>query len=245
MINRLLHALSNRTGNFHEPMFASDPLFVPAVFNAEEQQLRALMLLHRSDTDYYLKAYLAAIEAYPDIKALADDVVTSYRLSDFPPRGVAISGGDFLSKENSVGYYTDVSSTNLPVNLTYWVNYFDSRLVTIVGKETGLVRRVNYILSGDAPHQTMRVEWPEAEVPFKGPLALTQHWVSGAMVEIQVEPSNFPYASVVARLQGNAYLMNLLVRNQLVDEFLAVPDDQRKMAIACVVLALANPSAYA
>lgn len=245
MINRLLHALSNRTGDFHDSMFASDPTFVPATLPADDLHVRKLMLLHKTDTDYYLKAYLAAVEAYPDIKGLAEDPVTSYQMSDFPPRGVELSGGEFLSKENSVGYYTDTAPADLPVNLTYWVSYFNNSLVTIVGRENGLVRRVPYVLSGDAPFQTLRVEWPESEVPFKGPLSLTQAWVEGARVDITVSPSKFPYAVLVARLQGNAYLMNLLIRNQLVDEFLAVPDDQRKTAIACVVLARANPSAYA
>ena len=40
--------------------------------------------LQITDTDYYLKAYLSAVAAYPDIQVLADDYATSYQMSDFP-----------------------------------------------------------------------------------------------------------------------------------------------------------------
>lgn len=243
MINRFLHALRNRKGAFNEAMFAEDPNFVPAALSREANHLRQMLYLHVTSTDYYLKAFASAVAAYPDIELLLDDKVTSYRMSDMPPRGVEISGADFLSKQNLVGFFTDQASQTLPVGLTYLISYFEPGWITIRCVETGIIRRTTCLLTGSAPTQTMRVEWPD-EFPFEGPLSLKQHWVPGSSIEILVEPSKFPYEALVARITGNAYLMRLLINAQLVDEFLSFPDYQRKIAIAATVLAMDNPSAY-
>lgn len=243
MTNKLLHALTNRNGPFQEPMFVGWPEFVPAVIQAPEQRLRELMMLHVTTTDYYVKAYLSCIEAYPDIKELADDTITSYVMTDFPPRGVEMSGGDFLSKANSIGYYNDVAAFSFPVVLTYRVSYLDSLNVKVEGVETGIVRVIPYTKSGTAPNETLRIEWPD-DIPFHGPLSLSLTWLEGAMVEINVSPSAFPYALVAHRIQGNPWLMRLLIKNQFVDEYVSVPDPQRKVALAAMVLALSNTSVY-
>ena len=243
MINRFIHALRNRKGGFNEPMFVEDPRFTPAVLSREANHLRQMLYLHVPSTDYYLKAYASAVEAYPDIELLLEDGIKSYRMSDMPPRGVEIAGADFLSKQNLVGFFTDRAIASLPVGMNYTIAYFEPGWVTLRCVETGILRRVACLLTGSAPNQTMRIEWPD-EFPFEGPVSLKQNWVPGSMIEIIVEPSKFPYEALVARLTGNAYLMRLLINAQLVDEFLSFPDYQRKIAIATTVLAMDNPSAY-
>lgn len=243
MINKLIHALSNRKGPFNTPAFVVDPDFKPTVITREEQKLRDLLFLNVTTTDYYLKAYLACLEAFPDIKALADDDVVSYKLSDFTPRGVEISGGELLSKANSVGYYRDLAPMELPVDLTWRLHYSDAHHIRVLALETGLVRNVSYTVSGTVPNQTLRINWPD-DVPFDGPVSLQQVWGEGAAVEILVEPSAFPYQLLVDRLRSNGLLMRLLIDNKFVDEYTAFPDPQRRIALACICLALANPSVY-
>lgn len=224
-------------------MFVGDPNFKPAIVGVPEQKLRELMLLDVTDTDYYLKAYLSVLEGYPDILALADEVSVSYSMRDIPPRGVEMDGAEFYAKINSVGYFTDQAPTSFPVPLTYRITFIDSLNLKIAALETGIVRVVSYQKSGVDPNETLRVEWPE-DIPFKGPLSLLQTWNEGAMVEISVTPSAFPYDLLAKRIQGNPWLTRLLVNNRLVDEYTAVPDSQRKVAIAAIVLALSNPSVY-
>lgn len=243
MINKLLHALSNRTGPFEDPLLLSDPEFQPAVVTDTEQRLRASMMLNVLGTDYYLKAYLSAVAAYPDIHLLTNDDPTSYRLSDFPPRGVEISGGDWTSNPNMVGFFTDPKPTSLPVDLNWSITYLDDRYVTIKGSDTGIVRRTTFQPSKEDPNKTLRIDWP-SDVPFQGPINLQQAWLPGASVVIQTAPSAFPYQAVVDRLRGNWWLIHLLAKQKFVDEYTTFPDPQRKVALACVALALSNPSVY-
>lgn len=243
MINKLLHALSNRTGPFEDPLFLSSPEFQPAEIKEPEQRLRTAMLLNVTGTDYYLKAYLSAIAAYPDIHLLTNDSPTSYQLSDFPPKGVEISGGDWTSNPNMVGLFTDPKPIGLPVDLNWSVEYLDDRYVTIRGNDTGVVRRTLFQASGADPNKTLRIDWP-ADVPFQGPINLQQTWSLGASVVIRTAPSAFPYQSIVDRLRGNWWLMHLLAKQEFIDEYTTFPDPQRKVALACVALALANPSVY-
>ena len=243
MINKLLHALSNRAGPFAEPLFISDPGFQPATLPEPERKIREAMLLQVTDNDYYLKAYLAAIAAYPDIQLLADDSVVSYQMTDFPPQGVEVSGGDMTSNSNMVGFFTDPKPVELPVNLNWSISYLDTHYLMIQGRETGVVRRTTYQPSGTAPNQTLRIDWP-SDVPFQGPINLSQVWELGATVIIQTTPSAFPYQQVVDRLRGNWWLMHLLAQQKFVDEYTTFPDAQRKVALACMALALSNPSVY-
>lgn len=242
MINKLLHALANRKGPLDDPLLLLEPGFAPADLAFPVQQLRGLFLLD-VPTDYYLKTYLCCLEAYPDIRQLADDPVVTFKASDFPPAGISIDGGDFQSKINVVGYFNDQETTKLPLTLTYRVRYHDSWNVRIDGIETGLVRIAAFIRSGTAPHEMLRIQWP-TDIPFTGPIVLNQDWLPGAVVEIKVEPSRFPFVDLVQRLRGNALLMSWLAEAHLVDEYVATTDAHRQTALAVLMLATNNPAVY-
>ena len=242
MRNKLLHALSNRK-TFEDPIFNGDPEFMPKELSAEEQQLRKLFCLDQI-TDYYVRVYLSLLAAYPDIVANVDDTPRTYSVLDFPPRGVVISGGELMAQQGVFGYFTDPAQTVLPIDLTYEIGYIQGgTAVRIVARETGRGWSTNAFTTGTDPNKILRVEWPE-EVPFVGPIKLNQSWISGAKVVIQVQPSQFPYAHLAKQISGSAYLMRLLADNKLVDEFVETADHQRKVAIALLLLARDNTSAY-
>lgn len=244
MINKLLRALSNRNQPFMTPAFAvSDPAFAPAILPVDLKSLRALMLLDVTTTDYYLKAYLAALNAYPDIQALANDPVVSYRMENFPPRGVSISGGDLFSSLDDPGAYLDNEAPTLPVALTYVIDYNSPAVVKISALETGKTSFPPFTLSGSPTPRTLRVHWPPG-IPFTGLITLDQDWVEGARIEIQVTPSRFPFELITQRIRGNSWLVNTLAQHQAVDEYVATQDSQRKVALACLMIALSNPSVY-
>ena len=242
MVNKLLHALANRNSGFEDPLLVGDPTFVPARLSVEAERMRSLLLLDAGG-DYYLKVYLACVEAYPDIHQLLDDQTVSYKAADFPPRGVKVNGADFEARINAAGFFLDPKPTFLPLDLAYQVRYHDTRYVRIIGLGTSLTSTPPYTKSGVSPNEILQVQWP-ADVPFSGPLMLQQDWSAGALVEIEVTPSRFPYGLVVSRLQGNAYLMSRLIAQHLVDEYVGTHDTLRKIALAVTMLALSNPAVY-
>src|SRR5665213_3084412 len=136
MNNRILHLISNRTGPFLEALFGSDSSFVPSVVPAAEIAFRQQMFLDRTETDYYLKIYLAVLNAYPDWKQqFGEALQESYRPEDLMPKGVYISGGDLLSFAGDPGVFIDPPLNALPVELKYHISYVRNDLCNIAGLE--------------------------------------------------------------------------------------------------------------
>jgi len=239
MINKILHALSNRK-KFQEYTFRPDPGFSPALLSDEDLELRQLLFLDVSDVDYYLKIYLGLLHAYPDVEANFQDDVRTYDVEDFGIQVVKIEGGDFLSAV-SAGFYTDPVANDLPVRLRYQIRYDLPEYVQLSNRESQIIRRVRYGLSSD--RKIMHVDWPD-DFPFDGPLKIASPWASGSAINIQVEPRHFPYEVMVQRLSNNVYLMRLISEAGLVDEYINTRDDQRRVAIALAVVAANNPSVY-
>jgi len=240
MINKLLHALSNRD-SFHEPVFRSDTGFSTKVVGEEERKLRALLLLDVTDTDYYLKVYLGLIHAYPDIEAHFDDKGRTYDVEDFGIQAVQIDGADFMSAVNAIGLFTDPVSEELPVNLRYRIRYDQPEYAELSVRESGLIRKSRYNLSADG--KVIHIDWPD-DFPFSGPLQLQEPWAMGSEINIAVEPRHFPYEVMVSRLSNNAYLIRQISEAGLVDEYVNTQDHQRKVAIALAILAANNTSVF-
>lgn len=240
MINKILHAVSNRA-LFYTPLFVPQPGFLAAVLSSDAQNLRTALLLNVLNTDYYLKIYLGLLEAYPDLKAQFNDWHTSYEVTDFLPRGVLVDGGDFLSAPNIAGTFTDPPNTTLPVNLTYLIDYQSANLCNVTLVEQGNSQLVSYQLFGKAPEQILSLDWPDT-LPFVGQIKLTQNWTLNSRVQIFVEPSQFPYDLILASAERWPYLNTLLVSYGMNDAYAYSVETTEKLAIIITLLGLSNPA---
>ncbi len=240
MINRLLHALSNRSV-FSTPAFIPDPAFIPAQFNADTLALRQALLLDVDTTDYYLQVYLGLLEAYPDLKNLFQDFQTSYRLPEFLPRGVQIDGADLLSTPAIGGRFTDPPNERLPLALTWRLDCQDHNTCQISAVETSQVWLTDYQLVNMPSGQLLQLNWP-AGVPFAGVLRLNQPWVLGSRIQILVSPSQFPYAVLVQRVRQVPSLSALLSRFNLTSAFAGSFEATEQLALILTALGLDNPA---
>lgn len=243
MHNKILHALSNRKGPFVTEIFSQLPDFVPANLSDGAKTLRRKLFLHLTDTDYYLKIYLSLLYSFRDIARQLNDRVTTYRVEDFNPRGVEISGGELCSSPNLIAFFTDAPVTSLPVNLTYDVVYVSTTYAELRALESGLVQRIYHNAVGTDPAKILRFEWPES-FPFSGPIRLSQPWIPGASVRIVVAPSKFPFQLLWSSIASDIYLNKLLLDAGLIEEFVGTVDVQEKIALALAVIALDNKSAF-
>jgi len=224
-------------------MFASDPTFVPANLSADDLKLRSILCLDYTTSDYYLKNYVALADIYPDILSVLNDTVTSYQTKDFLPRGVRMQGATLLSNPGVSGFYSDLRPLSLPIGLSYSIDFVAPVVCQITQIETGITLQAGCISSSDPNDILLRIDWPDG-VPFQGPLRLTQPWVSGAHVYIQTEPSRFPYADAVNKLQQQPRLSQLLMTYGVLEAFKNTYDPMDKLVIALLVIALSNPSVY-
>jgi len=228
MINRFLHGLTNRRtlSNATGTLFTSSPDFVPAPLTAAAQQLRTALCLDDQNTDYYLQAYAALIEAYPDLKSMLNDPAVSYSVHDFLPRGVVSVNCALVSNSAS-----------------YNIGYVASGLCQITQLETGVQVMADCLASADPQEIWLRINWP-SNIPFSGLLQLNQPWAPGLVVQLIVSPSQFPYAAALAGLASQPYFSLLLQRFQLQETFQNTVDPQDSLALALAVIASGNPAAY-
>lgn len=240
MMNELLHRLTNRTGPFSQDLFLADPSFTPKKEGSEERQFRKALMLDHTESDYYIKAYLSTISAYPDLAVQFDRNNQSYDLTDIEPRGVQIEGGDFYSRPPGVsGRFLDTPPDGLPIPLHYQVLYWDDSNVRIRQLDRQQQSIAGYTLSKEEPHQVMQCQWPDT-MPFEGPIHLHQSWMSNALIDIWVEPSQFPYQEVITQLRRHRFLTTLLIRHNMVDAFYGSPEAEEQLAIVLTLLALEN-----
>lgn len=242
MKNKILHGLSNRPGPFLTPIFSQDPDFTPAALTDDEKAFRAKTFLDRTDTDYYLKSYLSLLHGYRDVEEVCDDVITTYRISDFGPRGVVIEGGEFVSSPGNSGKFTDPPVTILPVDLRYRITCVSDSSLDVLALDTGIVRRCTYRLTGDVPNQVLYFDWQD--LPFDGPIQLNQIWAPGAQINITVEPSAFPYSVLWEIIRNDPWLFNKLLSYDLVNAIESSYDVAEKIAIALAVVVVSNPSVF-
>lgn len=245
MNNLILHLLSNRPGPFLEPLFGSNPAFVPTVVPAAEQTLRSLMFLDRTETDYYLKVYLAVLNAYPDWKQqFGYNLQESYQPEEIMPKGVYIEGGDLATFAGSASAYTDLPVDTLPVGLHYQITWVSNTACQVTELETSFLALADVVPSGTDPNKVLGIIWPTG-VPFTGPLTLNQEWGEGAVVDIFVQPSNFPFPQLVTNISGNAYLQELLLSYGLSSAFNEDMDAMEQTAMALTMLGLTNQARLA
>src|ERR1017187_6950970 len=157
MINQFLHALTNRKTISTDPMFVSDPTFTPATLTPEAQQLRTALCLDILTTDYYIKAYAAVLNIFPEIEAILADYNRSYVLSDFLPAGVQSTGGRLISNPTHSRAYLDLRPTVLPAPLTYIVDYESAGQVKLTQPDIGNVTHALVSVSTDPFESVMQI----------------------------------------------------------------------------------------
>lgn len=243
MINRFLHALTNLKTLSINPIFSSDPNFIPVVLKPDEISMRQILQVTDQVDEYYLKRYVAVMASFPDLEdQLYDDVVT-YDMKELRPRGITIDGGVFLHNR---GYsrYLDFQVSQLPVPLTYVVEFVDGQTCRITQVETGSVVAVPCTVVSDPYGTILRISWPDG-YPFIGALKTSQAWEDGCSITLHVEPTQFPYSDMVSKLQSNSAFVSLLHAQGLMAAFQNNEDDIEKLAVALLVIARSNPNVYA
>ena len=243
MLNKFLHAITNRSVISDNPLFVSDPNFLPATLPDGALQMRAALCLDNTTTDYYLKAYAAVMNIFPDIDDTLADPNRSYDVKDFYPEGVNSDGGRLLSSPGQSGYYLDIKPTSLPVPMTYIISYVAAGFCKLTQVETNQTIQSPIIAAADSVRTTLQVNWP-AGWPFQGGIELFQTWQAGAQVVFTVEPSRFPYTAAVKALSAIPYFQNLLVQFNLAEIFQNTPSVKEQLALGLAVVASSNPAAF-
>jgi hypothetical protein len=243
MINKFLHAITNRKALSTDPMFASDTNFAPALLDPQASAMRTALCLDYTGSDYYLRVYASVMNAFPDIQGQLNDFATTYAVTDFLPAGVFMDGARFVNNTTLQGRYLDLQPITLPVGLTYTIAFVSPGSCSIKQEETGIIVAASCRAMTDVRETVLHVDWPLG-IPFYGPLSLDQAWVNDCTICIQTCPSGFPYRAALDALLRNSYFVTLLQNKGMMQAFRTTADVREQLAIALLLIAVSNPSVY-
>lgn len=234
MINRTLHAITNRAGGFMTASLRAEPAFHPSTETPTTQRLRALLGVDRTEDDYHVFAILTAIEACPDIRAAFRDPVRSYAPHDYRPANPVYSGGTPVA-DAAGDPQCRLKANETPVPTGFFLQFTDPGCGTVrYGRRTTVVPVT--ISEGRVYPQ-----WPEF-MGFSGGVQMS--WEPGAVFSARARPVRFPYGVLAAALRADDAKNELLERHLLTAQFHRAPDEVRQVAVAALALGLSNSAVY-
>lgn len=200
----ILHQLTNRGTGFIWARFPVDPYFEAVRLPDYAAEVRRDLGLDVETTDYYVLGALHGLLSSPWI---IDDVGNPEDLQEvtfYPHPRTGWAGGTLESSSKGVAAFARVPTT-WPVEQRITIEY--------VTAETARIRTgtqswdVNAKLSPTPGYVIL--DWPE-EFNAIGVINVSGTWVTGSVVEIDHQPTAYPYDQVVAYIAAKRATNQLL-----------------------------------
>ena len=240
MRNKILYALSNRSGPFNTPDFGGPQDFAPMVVSPEMASIRSALFLDRTDTDYYLQVYLSTLASYRDIEAVFGDDSQTYDLLSMSDVGTTVTGAHFASGSGNSGKFLNPTQVSLPVSINFTVSYVSASACQLVDLQRGIVRNATCQVSADG---SMAITWPP-EFPFDGMMVLDQAWQPGAAFHITTVPGGFPYPALIQSLSSMPEVIKLMSEEDLLDALHGTLDPAEKLSLILLAVGMSNTAVY-
>ncbi len=234
MINRTLHAITNRAQGFNTTTLIADPGFRAALETEVTRRLRAMLGLDITRDDYHVFAVLAAVASCPDIDESFQDPVRSYALGDYAPPAPRYSGG--LAVPDAKGApQCQLLPQDTPVPDRFTLTYVDQDFGAVQYGSSRVIVPVAVLDNLVYPR------WP-LSLGFSGGVQMT--WGAGAQFTAQAYPFRFPYEVLAETLHQAPEKNALLEAHGLLDHFYLAPTAVKKVALVALALGLSNPAVY-
>lgn len=232
MKNAVLHLLTNKNSGFFSTIFPVTSDYKVRTETEAQQEIRQLLRLHITDSDYYLMGALAAVYAFPEILREFNESSKTFKLSDWVRPADTITGAQYHNLPN-INFALRYKPKVWPVELAWTISYLDSKNLIIRLGDSKFI--VPYTVSS---LNILRPDWPE-ELGIQGALKLDGTWQSSSVLEIRHTPVSYPYDTILNKLSKNTNVYTLLDLAGLSKEFFSAKTSLEKFAI--LLLALAAP----
>lgn len=230
-MNTVLHAITNRSGDFVSDIFPSDTSYKPVVLSSDAAALRKFLQLDNTSHDYYVVGCLAALNAFPELlESLGSDDQTFDLTRYQRPE-------DVTNLELIPGPY---GPPNIKRVATEFPAQLDMRLVyesPTVGVFSLGNRREE--ITVDVDTDSFAPAWP-VWAGVAG--AVDAVWSSTIQFNIRHTPISFPYDALAEKLDQNRDKNMLLLATDLLTHYFSARSGIEKVATVATALALSNPA---
>lgn len=238
MRNAVLHLITNKTSNFGSDLLPTYSAFYPYTATPAEEAIRSALKINTSL--YYLKNSLISVYSFPEILTEFKESSTTFDISKFLTEEVLVENAEYYNTTAS-----NFAVTNHPVtfpDLSYFrwsIKYVDgTNLLFNCCNASFTIPYTLYQLTGG--RIALDAAWPTIS-GLKGGFKLLAgaSWSTGAVINLYVPPSSFPYTAavnIVSDLPGTA---RVLADAGLARNFSNAQSGIEKYAL--IMLALARP----
>lgn len=233
-MDEILNHLTNRSGGFGSAAFPTRSRFVPAVLPEANQEVMRLLQLDRTDTDYFVNAYLRTLQLHPDLSDALGETERSYDLSAYRPASPYVSQGQLV--------HDGAAPPAVLREAVEWPPLFDMRL-QFRDERSGSVSlgQQEWDVRLTPLDERLRVTWPEA-TGVTGMLVRGGGWTGVDAVTLWHEPVRFPFQQLRDAAQHNESVYFLLSRHELLTGFIRTCDPVRALALLLTGLVLSHPA---
>lgn len=230
MINRIIHLVTNRSGDFHHLSLASVADYEPHTEPKYEKSLREFLRLNDTDTDYYVVAAISSIYAFPELYHEFGEQQRTFDLSQWRSDDDAGYPSQFVNTREDAFNLHRVP-TEFPVAMQWDLSFLDSATLLI----KLATRRFN--VTAREANGILYVEWPE-ELGIQGAIDLNgQSWSSGFKMTVLHTPTGFPYTELVRQLDNREDARRILTDRGYMDNYYSAQSDIEKCALTYTALA--------
>ncbi len=232
MKSELFRRIANRA-DFVNTWLQSTIPYTPHTFSKYAKGVRTVLRLNDSSTDYFVTSLASALAGTPAlIQEFLPEFLNPFSLRGYtakiftPPQGVKLVAGELGLPR------VDRIIDTWPVERIITLQYLDPIHARI---SAGTVTEV---IEARMNNQYLQVAWP-AWSGITGWLELSNGtlWETGSIWDFTVEPSNFPFAAAIARLQLGRDWLGLIEDHGLAAPYAGASNEPLER-IALVALAL-------
>lgn len=204
-MNRFLRCLSNRSQDFLWLDLKSPLDMLPDPEGGAVDEVRTLLGLKRTDTDYFVIGALAAFATCPDLMNWFGSDETTYDLSTYSRPSSFFPAAQLLADRFGLPVMGRIE--------TAWPARIGSKLIRVSDTQARwqcgneIIPCAVRVEAGDV----LNVEWPVA-AGISGRLQLSGSWEVMGEVEIADEPINYPAAALLSALLGQQDATDEVVR---------------------------------
>jgi len=237
--NRLLTALTNRTGNFAWAAFnAPVPGFTPST-DKLTGRLRQKLNLHKGGDDFAVVLAIGNLQAHPFMHRLLQDDTKTYRLDSHALVPFTTFGGELTASSVTGPPAVLRTPSEWPVRTDMSLSFVDAHTAKL--EYAGLPAFIHVETVADG---RLQPEWPEA-CGIRGLVRLSEGsvWESGASVRWEHWPCS-PQAGVLAALCNTDDAQAVISKAGAAAIYGQLQTESEKFACVCLSLALLNDKVY-
>lgn len=238
-MNEILRSLTNRPGGYISSTIFDTGEFVPDLEPTElEQQVRSTMGLDVTDTDYYVKGILRAVDAFPAIRNQFGQTSQTYDDRSSARPTPIFNGGNLLAGIDGPAYI-EREANEWPVQFRFDISYVTSSVLTTRYERARHTFKVRSTSSG------LAVDWPSF-IGIRGVVDPDDDNTFDEDFKLTViqEPVVFPYQLLYDKLRAISGVEEILRSEGLIEPFYYTRSPIEGVAIMAIALGLKNKAVY-